>query len=1015
MRVHYLEKSKLTITTCMLAGLPFIPSITFASSPEGETISRKTDKLIIQQQTIPIRGTVIDATTGDPIIGANVLVKGTTNGTSTDYDGKFALDAPEGSLLVVSYIGYVNLEVNATRTPMSIRIKEDTQNLDEVVVVGYGTQRKESLTGALQTLKSEKLTDITTPNVENMLNGKAPGVYVYPGGSQPGAEGVVVIRGTATINGSTDPLWVVDGVIMGNKVGALNPADIETVTVLKDAASTAIYGSQGANGVIVVTTKSAQSGKMKLNVGVKLGISNLTKGNLEMMDGAELYDYYCSFSNADEISFTRWNSDLRNSNFDWWDLASTTGFTQDYSVSLSGGTDQLKSFFSLGVYDESGAVKGYDYTRYNFRMKVEYKPFKWLTIRPQISGSKRDIDDREYDVYAMYSNLPWDSPYDENGDLVPNQYSGWVNSTGENYLYDLQWNYNLSDTYEFFGNIDFDIKFTDWLTFSSVNNYKYKDYEYTAYSDPRSIDGESVEGRIEEQSNKTIRRYTNQILRFTKSWGKHSINALAAYEFNDYSYETLTAIGTGFVPGLSVLDATATPEATEGSLTEWAMQSYLFNAHYTYDNRYYGQVSFRRDGASNFGDDKKYGNFFSVSAGWNINRERWFKANWVDILKLRISYGSTGNRPSDYYPQYDLYSATVNYDGNTGLLISQVGNSELTWEKTYTLGVGIDANFFENRLRMNLDYYNKKTKDILYEVPKPGLTGVTSLWQNVGEMKNNGIEIMLGGDIIRTKDWTWSLDFNLGYNHNEIVKLYNDTADDGIIISGGTSIDTILLKGESIGTYYGREWAGVNSETGAAQWYTTDDDGNRVITEDYSSADEVIIGKYTPDVTGGIQTTVSWRNLDLSANFGYSIGGQIYNYFRQVYDSDGAYTDRNQMKLQDGWSRWEEPGDIATHPIASYNNSTNSNKPSSRYIEDSDFFKLRTLTIGYNLQLPQYYIQNLRVFFTAENVFTITEFSGVDPELPTTQGEESVSRTTSMKDSTYPTARKFMFGVNFSF
>lgn len=446
----------------------------------------------VAQQTAKIKGTILDQN-GEPIIGANVLVKGTTNGTITDFDGNYELDAPVGSTLVVSFIGYKTIEVKATAEKQTIKLAEDTETLDEVIVVGYTTQRKESLTGAMTTVKSDKLKDVTTPSVENMLNGKVPGVYVAPGSGQPGAGGAVVIRGQASLSGSTQPLWVIDGVIVGSSAGDLNPADIETMTVLKDAASTAIYGSEGANGVIVVTTKKGREGKMNVNASVKMGISNVNNGNLEVMNGAELYDYYASFANANEIAFTRWNKDLRNSDFSWWDLATQTGFTQDYNVSISGGSDKLQSYFSVGYYDETGAVKGYDYKRYNFRMRTSYKPFSWLTIKPSISGSRRDIYDQQYSVTSMYSQLPWDSPYAEDGSLVPHRYSGWVNAQNTNYLLDYQYgNYGESTNYEFMGNFDFDIKITDWLMFTSVNNYRLISSSSHSYTDPRSKDRKSV-------------------------------------------------------------------------------------------------------------------------------------------------------------------------------------------------------------------------------------------------------------------------------------------------------------------------------------------------------------------------------------------------------------------------------------------------------------------------------------------------------------------------------------------
>ena len=334
-----------------------LPALAISENASAYSISP------VVQQDATIKGQVLDHKTGDPVIGANVIVKGTTNGTITDMDGKYELNAPVGATLQISYIGYQTVEVQATAGDQTIQLREDAEALDELVVVGYGVQKKESLTGALQTLKDEKLKDITTPSVENMLNGKVSGVYVAPGSGQPGASGSVVVRGQATLSGSTAPLWVIDGVTVGTDAGLLNPNDIETMTVLKDAASTAIYGSEGANGVILITTKNGKSGKMSINASVKMGVSTLNNGNLEVMDGAELYDYYASFNNQEMITFSRWNPELRNSNFDWWNLATQSGFTQDYNLSFSGGSDTYNSYFSLGYYDEEGAVKGYDYSR----------------------------------------------------------------------------------------------------------------------------------------------------------------------------------------------------------------------------------------------------------------------------------------------------------------------------------------------------------------------------------------------------------------------------------------------------------------------------------------------------------------------------------------------------------------------------------------------------------------------------------------------------------------------------
>lgn len=992
------------------------------SLPALATSSTAGTNLAVQQQDQKLKGQVIDATTGEPVIGVNVLVKGTTNGTITDIDGKYELNAPAGAILQISFIGYKTVEIAATTSEQTIKLHEDTETLDEVVVVGYGVQKKESLTGAMSTLKENRLKDVTTPTVENMLNGKVSGVYVAPGSGQPGSNGAVQIRGRATLSGSTSPLWVIDGVIVGEDPGVLNPSDIENMTILKDAASTAIYGSQGANGVIIVTTKMGKSEKMKINASVKLGVSTMTNGKMEVMNGAELYDYYASFPNQEDIKFSRWNPELKNANFDWGELASQAGFTQDYNISLSGGNEKMSSYFSLGYYSEEGTVKGYKYDRYSFRYRSNYKPFSWLTIKPNISGSMKNTDDSQYDYTAKYTMFPWDSPYDEDGNLVPDRYSGWVDSSDLNYLNSISYgNHTARKTYEFSGNFDFDIKITDWLTFTSVNNYRWTGYFQSTYTDPRTDSASGVQGRVEEEQTNNIQRYTNQYLTFNKIFGKHSVQALLAYEFMDTSAKVINAKGTGIVSGFEVLDATATPEEVGGNLTEWAKQSVFAKANYTYDNRYLAEVSLRRDGASNFGDDKKYGNFFSISAGWNINREKWFKADWVDVLKLRASYGSVGNIPYSKYPQYGLYSVSSNYNGIPAILISQVGNKDLTWEQTYTAGVGIDANFFNNRLRFVFDYYNKYTSNILYQVPVSGLTGITSRWQNVGEMRNSGIEITIGGDIIRTKDWLWSLDLNMGYNKNKLEKLYGD--DPNMMIIGGGGNDTsiagaaekVLKVGYSTDRYYLREWAGVDPKNGAPLWYKNDGSGET--TSNYSEAKQVMTEATSPKLFGGFNTSLTWKNIDLNASFGFSLGGKIYNYSRQEYDSDGAYTDRNQMKLIDGWSRWEKEGDIATHPAASYGNKSNSNKASTRYLEDGDYLKLRSLSIGYNLNLSKYYIQNMRIYFTAENVFTLTGFSGIDPEVPayydeTTGTYKSIGTAGA---NLYPSTRKFMFGINLTF
>ena len=1020
------ERTEQSMAKNLKVGMLVCASILAANAAYANYPSSN-ELLTVTQQTGKIKGTIVDSKTGEPVIGASVKVKGTKLAAVTDLNGEFELNTHANATLQISYVGFKETEVKASNG-MKISLEEDTESLEEVVVVGYGTQKKESLTGAMANIKGEKLKDITSATVENMLNGKVSGVYVAPGSARPGSTGAIIIRGQTSINGATAPLWVVDGVIVGNSAGDLNPDDIETMTVLKDAASTAIYGSEGANGVVVVTTKQAKHEKMSISLSAKAGLSTLNRGNLEMMDGAEFYDYYKSFQNVESVNFPRWNEDLRNSNFDWFKLAKKTGSTQDYNLTLNGGSQNIQSMFTLGYFKEEGAVKGYDMNRYSTRIKVVYKPYEWLTIKPNISGSRTNDKDKQYSVGAMYSMMPWDSPYDENGNLVPNYYAGWVNSKATNYLNDLAaGDYSTSTTYDLSGGLDFDIQIAPWLTFSSVNNYSYYNSQTHGYYDPKSSSGEGVNGRTTEYNYTSTRRYTNQLLRFKKSWGKHNVNALLAYEFNDYEMKYTDVYATGFISGFEDFMTAAKPEMANGYRTAWAKQSYFTQWRYDYDSRYYGELSLRRDGRSNFGSNNRYGNFFSVSGAWNINNESWFKADWVDQLKLRAAFGSVGNVPTSLYPSYSLYSVGATYNENPGALISQIGNKDLTWEKTYTTGVGVDASFWQNRLHATLDYYIKNTSNILYQVPVTGLVGVTSIWKNIGKMRNTGIELTVGGDIIRTKDLTWNVTANISHNSNELRDLYKQRDANGnyvvkpVLISDGTSIagtaQRILEIGEPVDTYYMKEWAGVNPEDGKPQWYMDDANGNKVVTDSYSKASYYKCGKASPDVYGSFSTSLFYKNFDLQANFGYSLGGQIYSYYRQEFDSDGAYAgDRNQMKLQKGWSRWEKPGDIATHPRAMYNNQDKGNLASSRYLESSDYLKLRSLTLGYNFDLKKYGIQTLRLSVSGENLFTITDYSGVDPELPAGTNDKGVlSVTNTGGTSVYPAVRKFMLGVNLTF
>lgn len=963
---------------------------------------------------ITVSGKVVDGKS-EPLIGVSVVVKGSTTGIMTDIDGQYSINVPNSnSVLVFSFVGFETQEVTVkNNTTINVTLFEDAQILDEVVVVGYTTVRRQSLTGALQTVNEEKLRDQTTPNVETMLASKAPGIQVTPA-AEPGESGQITMRGKSTLSGSLDPLWVVDGVIIGSNSSSINPMDIENITILKDAASTAVYGSQGANGVILVTTKKGKSGKPTINLSTKWTASNLTMGNWKVMDGAELYDYYDSMKGRPE-SATWFTPDLRNRNFDWKDEATRTGLIQDYNLSISGGNDNLRTYISLGYYDEEGAVKGYDFTRYNFLFKTEYSPYKWLTIKPMIQGSRSDRDIQTIGVSSAYSILPWNSPYNDDGSIKDARPSDWilVSSMG-NPLWDNQWNFKETRDYVFTGNFDFDIKITDWLTFASINSYRYGNTSVTEYIDPRSEEGEASKGSVREENSSWDRQYTNQLLRFNKTFDKHYLNGVIGYEWNEYNGKSAKSTAAGIPAGFIVQDVATTPKEAYSLRDGWAVESLLSNFNYSYDDRYMGQVSVRRDGASNFGINNKWGTFFSVGAGWTISNEKFFNLNFINNLKLRGSYGSVGNRPKEMYPWQGLYAIKIknSYNSTTGAMRNQLPNHDLNWEKAYVTGFGLDVGFW-NRVNLTVDYYYKNTSDLLFLVPIPSVIGVGGIFRNSGRLVNQGVEISIGAELFRNKDWMWRVDGNITYNKNRLKEL-NGTqtqrivSDESEIYGGAEYIQKI---GKDMDTYYMPKWAGVNPKNGEPMWYTFDENGNESgTTSDYAVAqrNRTEVGKASPDWFGGFSTSLIYKNFDLSANFGFSIGGRIYNYNRSTMDSDGAYLYFNQIKLGHGWSRWQKEGDIATHPEAIWGNSSKSNQISSRYLESATFLKMRNLTVGYNVPLNslRQYISNVKVFFSADNLFTITPYSGIDPELPGKRDRTAVSQ--------YPQSRKFSFGINIS-
>lgn len=978
--------------------------ILFKSEEEPETVQAVART---QQSTLIVKGQV-KSNTGEELIGVSVLEKGSATGTITDFDGNYSLEVSQSNaILAFSYIGFETQEVALNhRTQLDITLQEEVAGLDEVIVVAYGTQKKSSVTGSISVINSEKLNTATSPNINAMLQGKVPGVQVLNTSGQPGQAATIRIRGKGTLNSSVDPLWVVDGVVSGT--GAqLNPNEIETISVLKDAAATALYGSRATNGVILVTTKTGRMGESKVNVSAKFSISQQNLGKFKLMNSQELYDYTEKMDGKEASGILNWfNEDLLTHDTDWFNLATKAAFTQNYTVSYTMGNEKIRSFVSGDYYNEEGTVKGFDYNRYSLRSNIDYYVNKKLTLKTKLSGTYQNQNDTQHSLYSAMTYLPWDYPYNPDGSVRTGQEEDWHGRDRNNYLYNLQWNWSRSKQLGVSASAGLDYKITDYLIFESNNNIGYRYILSEGYQDPRSLGASEYGGSIGNSNAFYTTRYTNQLLRFNHTFKDvHAVSAFLGYEYSDSKSEGNGATGRGIPQGGEVLDVSSSPYQTTGGKQEWAMQSFYFNTNYTYSDKYMAQFSYRMDGSSRFGKENRYGSFFTIGGGWSVHNEDFLAdSEIVDQLKLRASFGSIGNTPGGgNYGYLSVYSLDTHYNGKPAAFPARLGNPELTWEKCYETNVGVDARLFD-RVSFSAEYYHKNTSDLLYLVPLTSLTGYESQYRNVGKVTNQGVEFSISPDIIKTKDILWTMDFNLGYNKSKINKLYEGQKQ----ISG----NKILEEGTEIDTWYLYDWAGVDQHTGDPMWYIHNEDGTTSLTSDYEKASRVKAGAANPKLTGGLLSSFTYKDFTLSAMFTFVSGNKVYHYAREFYDNDGAYPSYNSMKLKSGWSRWEKPGDIATHPRAVANGNNNSNKPSTRYLEKGDFFRMNNLTLSYTIPaeiLKRTGIKNGSISLSGENLFTLTNFSGSDVELAAGNANHSAGA------DLYPSVRRFSLGLNFTF
>lgn len=959
---------------------------------------------------------VVKDVMGEPLIGANVVEKGrSTNGVITDFNGKFTLEVDESASLVVSYIGYLAQDIPTKgKGDFHIILKEDTNTLDEVVVTGYGDFKKATYTGSASVLTTEKLEALPVVSVGQMIESNIPGISVVAGtSSQPGAKTTLRVRGVASMNASTEPLYVLDGVPIPSYdlsnftsmseaggmgfIETLNPADIESITVLKDAASASLYGAKGANGVVLITTKKGKEGKLRVNMATKYGITDFAYTYRPLMGGEErrklIHEGLVNFqldkgvSEQEAQQYADANIDqyakrLPQGYSDWESALFKTGYQQDYNLSASAGNQNSSFIGSLGYTKQTGVSLNSEMERFTGRVDAsnKYKKVEF-GMNASFSWTKNvHLPEGKFygsAIYASKVNLTPSTPiYNEDGTYA----SGYRENNGYNPILEAEVNDYYARTVRAMGTAKIAYNVWDNLKVSSVFTVDYSLTKDFFFQSPDGRDGATYQGRGRMQMTDRIRYTSQNNLTYSKTFGKHSVSAVTAFEVMKYDYEDLYAAKKTYGQDINTsLGNAADPIDADQKLQEDALMSYVASVNYSYDDKYYASFSFRRDGSSRLSPDTRWGNFWSLSASWRLSQERFMQPlkSVLSDLKLRASYGVNGNLPSSYYGYQSTYTTGAFYSGKPSPWESTLGNEELTWEKNYALNLGLDIGLF-SRVNVSLDWYTRTTKDLLMSKQLNSISGFSSLLTNVGQMRNTGVELEVRSNNIKTKDFSWTTAFNLSHNKNKILKL----ADLPWFVDGRY----VRKEGYPFNTIYLREYAGVDPETGSALYYDNQQDENGNYTKnkvtDPGQASPIPLKDITPTISGGFMNTFNYKFIDLSFNLSYSFGGYSYDNASYILQDDGYSVISNKSTEQR--RRWQKPGDITDVPRFVYGNKKGGNYNSSRAIHSTDHIRLKSLILGLNAPkawLQKLGIGNARIYFSGTNLLTWAAYDQYDPEM----------------------------------
>lgn len=988
-----------------------------------------------QQQAKTVTGTVTDVS-GEPIIGANIRIKGTTTGTITDIDGNFSIEAEPQSVIEVSYIGYLTQET-VINNQKSIRflLKEDTKTLDEVVVIGYGVQKKADLTGSVANINTEKLNTQSNANIGQALQGKIAGVDIVSQGGAPGSGTRIMVRGIGTLNNAS-PLYIVDGMYM-NSIDHINPNDIASIDVLKDASSAAIYGSRAANGVIIVTTKEGSNteGKPIIDLSVNLGISTASKF-LDMLDAKGWAEVTTIARQAIGKPALDMATDLANKpDNDWQDIMFRPALMQNYNLSVKGGGKYSTYYTGLGYFNQDGIVKGTNYQRYNIQSKNDYKRGIFSAGTNLIISFSHDKplhqELRGGMIGTILQSVPTLEKYDDTreggyggtyGDVVniPHPLAIIDDNIMDRYNENVKIFANLYAQIELFKGLKYKLNLTPDFSFERYKNYLNK-YDFGLATNSIT--------QLTERQRRRRNILVENLLTFDRTFGEHKISALAGYTYQDSRFRHIQAYGEGLPQGLEEIDAATTNRSNEGNSWRSVLTSILGRVFYSYQNKYLFTATIRRDGSSKFGKNNRYGYFPSFSLGWNVAEEKFMEnVHWLDQLKLRGGYGVLGNQEIDNYQYSSTITTGINYpDGNGGLLQGafpkNFANPGIKWEETAMTNVGIDFMAFNNRLSLTADYYVKNTKDILLTVPIPiSSGGANDPIRNAGKIRNNGFEFNLGWMDQPNPDISYGINLIGSFNKNKVIAMGSESGS----IKGGSTNQNITTSetkaGYPIGGYWLISTAGYfNSqeevdayakdgkkiqpaaEPGDIKFVDANNDG--VINDD----DRVFQGSPFPDFTFALNGNMRYKNFDLSIGLQGVLGNKIYNATRQTLED----VTKGSNFLASCLDYWTPENKNASHPRLTWDDpNRNTRAESDRYLENGSYLRLRSVQLGYTF--PQTWfkgaIQHARVYINAENLFTITSYSGYSPDV---NADNANYR--GFDNFIYPTNRTFMLGLNVTF